>query len=145
MGKHLLTTFRVAVYGILVENARVLLTDTRVPSGVITNFPGGGLSLGESPVEAVAREFREETALEVEVKELLYCSHQFQQNPEYPHEQLIHIYFRVQRAASDQITMTGNGDDVVAASWVSLKELPERRILEPDLEFIRHHSFRTLF
>lgn len=145
MGKHLLTTFRVAVYGVLVEQGKILLTDTRVPSGIITNFPGGGLSLGESPVEALAREFREETALEVEVKELLYCSHHFQQNSEYPHEQLIQIYFRVQRSASDQITMTGNGDDVVAASWVSPEDLPSRRILEADLEFIRHPSFSALF
>jgi ADP-ribose pyrophosphatase YjhB (NUDIX family) len=145
MGKHLLTTFRIGVYGVLVENGRILLTDTKVPSGIITNFPGGGLALGESPIEAVAREFFEETALQVEVKELLYCSHDFQQNPEYPHEQLIHIYFRVERASSGQTIIQGNGDDVVAASWLSPQELPGRRILAPDQEFIQHPSFRALF
>jgi 8-oxo-dGTP pyrophosphatase MutT (NUDIX family) len=82
MSKHLLTTFRIGVYGVLIQSGQVLLTDTKVPSGIITNFPGGGLALGESPVEAVAREFYEETALQVEVKELLYCSRHFQQNSE---------------------------------------------------------------
>jgi 8-oxo-dGTP pyrophosphatase MutT (NUDIX family) len=145
MEKHMLTTFRVAVYGVLIENGKILLTDTRVPSGVITNFPGGGLSLGEAPVEALIREFYEETSLPVQVRQLLYCSHQFQQNPEYPHEQLIHIYFKVERSPAAQIVMSGNGDDVVAATWLSLEELPGRRILEPDQEFIRQPSFRALF
>lgn len=144
MDRHLLSTFRVAVYGVLIENGKALLTETRVPSGVITNFPGGGLALGESPVEALAREFREETALEVDTQELLFCSHQFQQNPEYPNEQLIHIYFRVRRS-SGQVNLTGNGDDVVAARWLSIHELSEQRILAPDLEFIQHASFRSLF
>jgi 8-oxo-dGTP diphosphatase len=86
-----LTKFRIAIYGVLIEDKKVLLTDTKVPSGVITNFPGGGLELGEAPLDALAREFKEETAIEVSVGELLFCSQLFQQNPEYPHEQLMHI------------------------------------------------------
>jgi 8-oxo-dGTP pyrophosphatase MutT (NUDIX family) len=62
-----LKKFRVALYGVLVEDGRVLLTDTKVPSGAITNFPGGGLELGESPIEALRREFREETGFEIEI------------------------------------------------------------------------------
>jgi len=139
-----LTKFRIAIYGVLVENGKVLLTDTRVPSGIITNFPGGGLELGESPIEALRREFREETGVDVRIGELLFCSQQFQQNPEYPHEQLMHIYYRAYR---DQgaIELTGNGDDVAGASWVALDELSNKRILEVDLEFTRHPSFTRLF
>jgi ADP-ribose pyrophosphatase YjhB (NUDIX family) len=138
------TKFRIAIYGVLVENGKVLLTDTRVPSGIITNFPGGGLELGESPIEALRREFREETDVDVRIGELLFCSQQFQQNPEYPHEQLMHIYYRVYR---DQgaIKLTGNDDDVAGASWVALDELSNKRILEVDLEFTRHPSFTRLF
>jgi len=138
------TKFRVALYGVLIENGRVLLTDTTVPSGVITNFPGGGLELGESPLEAIAREFREETSIEVSIGELLFCSQVFQQNPEYPHEQLMHIYYRVFRAAGEVVT-TGNDDDVIGVHWVSPSELGSRRILKVDLEFINHVSFKALF
>ena len=138
------TRFRVALYGVLVENGRVLLTDTTVPSGVITNFPGGGLELGEAPLEALAREFREETTIEVSVCDLLFCSQAFQQNPEYPDEQLMHIYYRVRRT-SGEVVNRGNGDDVVAVQWVSLDQLPSKRILKVDLEFIEHSSFRNLF
>jgi 8-oxo-dGTP pyrophosphatase MutT (NUDIX family) len=139
-----LTKFRVAIYGVLVENGRVLLTDTRVPSGIITNFPGGGLELGESPLSALEREFREETSINVKVGELLYCSRLFQQNPEYPHEQLMHIYYQVTRI-SEQVNLAGNGDDVDQASWVSRGDLGNKRILAVDLEFIESYAFISLF
>jgi ADP-ribose pyrophosphatase YjhB (NUDIX family) len=139
-----LTKFRVAIYGVLVENGKVLLTDTRVPSGIITNFPGGGLELGESPVGALEREFLEETSINVKVLDLLYCSRLFQQNPEYPHEQLMHIYYRVERIG-DHANLNGNGDDVAQASWVARSELNTKRILAVDLEFVGSYEFRGLF
>ena len=139
-----LTKFRVAIYGVLVESGRVLLTDTRVPSGIITNFPGGGLELGESPISALEREFLEETSINVKVGDLLYCSRLFQQNPEYPHEQLMHIYYRVTRI-SEQVNLAGNGDDVDQASWVARAELVNKRILAVDLEFIESSAFISLF
>ena len=136
--------FRVALYGILVENNQVLMANTRVPSGIITNFPGGGLELGEAPLEAVAREFQEETGLTVAVKELLFCSQNFQQNPEYPTEQLIHIFYRVERVGGELITQ-GNNDDVTSVEWATLQELEQKRILAVDREFTDHASFRLLF
>lgn len=136
--------FRVALYGVLVENKKVLLATTRVPSGAIINFPGGGLELGEAPIAAIPREFKEETGLEIVVKELLFCSQEFQQNPEYPTEQLMHIYYRVERTGGSLIA-AGNNDDVAQVSWVSLDELPHKRILGVDREFTDHISFRRLF
>ncbi len=136
--------FRVALYGVLVENGQVLMANTRIPSGVITNFPGGGLDLGEAPLEAVARECKEETGLTVAVKELLFCSQRFQQNPEYPTEQLMHIFYRVERVGGELMTQ-GNNDDVASVEWTTLQELEHKRILAVDREFIDHASFRLLF
>jgi len=136
--------FRVALYGVLIENNRVLVTHTRVPSGIITNFPGGGLELGEAPVEAVSREFQEETGITVAIQELLFCSQQFQQNPEYPTEQLIHIFYLVERMGGELITH-GNNDDVASVEWVSLNDLEHKRVLAVDREFTNHAAFRLLF
>ena len=139
-----LAKFRIGVYGVLIDQGRVLLTSTRVPSGVITNFPGGGLELGESPIEALQREFQEETGIDVTVGSLLFCSRLFQRNPEYPHEQLMHIYYLVQHT-DGFLRSTGNADDVLGTLWVLPSELPSHRILEADLEFTRHPSFTGLF
>lgn len=144
MNSPALSKFRIALYGVLIDQGRVLLTSTRVPSGVITNFPGGGLELGESPVEALKREFREETGIEVEIARLVFASQQFQRNPEYPHEQLMHIYYLV-RHTKGSLRLSGNDEDVVQATWVRPSELSAHRILEVDLEFTRHPSFTALF
>jgi len=143
MSTQQVTKFRIAIYGVLVEGGKVLLTDTRVPSGIITNFPGGGLELGEAPLEALSREFREETGIKVRIGELLFCSQEFQQNPEYPHEQLMHIYYRAYRE-NGEIELGGNNDDVASASWVTQPDLSKKRILAVDLEFINHDSFLRL-
>jgi ADP-ribose pyrophosphatase YjhB (NUDIX family) len=102
------------------------------------------LELGEHPLEAITREFHEETGLQVTVGDLLFCSQTFQQNPEYPAEQLMHIFYRVVRAGGEVITK-GNNDDVADVSLVSLEELPSKRFLAVDLEFTNHPSFRGLF
>lgn len=138
------TKFRVAIYGVLVENGRVLMTNTRVPSGIITNFPGGGLELGEAPREAVIREFGEETTISVSLDRLLFCTQEFRQNPEYPDEQLMHIYYKVTRIGGEE-SLEGNGDDVESTVWVSSDELSRYPIQPVDLEFVQHSSFRTLF
>jgi 8-oxo-dGTP pyrophosphatase MutT (NUDIX family) len=137
------TKFRIAVYGILVEQGRFLMTETRVPSGTIFNFPGGGLELGEAPLTGLEREFQEETNTTVGIGQLLFCSQAFHQNPEYPNEQLMHIYYRVHKTASTAVAEAGNADDVMGLKWVTLPELPSLRILPVDLEFINHLTFRS--
>jgi hypothetical protein len=80
----------------------------------------------------------------VAVKELLFCSQRFQQNPEYPTEQLMHIFYRVERVGGNLIT-NGNSDDVASVEWATLQDLDHKRILAVDREFTDHSSFRLLF
>ena len=56
----------------------------------------------------------------------------------------MHIYYRVYREQG-QVVLSGNNDDVASASWVAFAELPEKRILEVDQEFLAHGSFKALF
>ena len=136
--------FRIATYGVLVRAGKVLLTETRVPHGMIINFPGGGLELGEAPVEAVKREFDEETGLSIRVVELLYATEGFFQNPHYPNEQLVHLFYRVEETGGELLP-TGNGDDVAALHWFAPDELPLDRIEPIDRVFTASEAFRRLF
>jgi A/G-specific adenine glycosylase len=59
-----------AAVGVLAENGRVLVG--RRPSGGLLpglwEFPGGKIEEGETPADAVVREFREETGIDAEVE-----------------------------------------------------------------------------
>src|SRR5438128_5635713 len=61
--------FRIAVYAIIFDDGRVLLALRRNIDW--WNLPGGGMELGETVDEAMRREIREETGLEVEVERLV--------------------------------------------------------------------------
>ena len=67
---------RVASYGVAQHNGEVLLVHSSIQSKLAGTWflPGGGIDWGESPEEAVVREFREETGLEIEVEGLLDVS-----------------------------------------------------------------------
>ncbi len=61
--------FRIAVYAIIFAAGRVLLALRRNIDW--WNLPGGGMELGETVDEAMRREVREETGLEIEVERLV--------------------------------------------------------------------------
>ena len=67
--------FRVG-QGILVEDGKVLLSGNRWYSdkALIWTLPGGRTEEGEGVAEALVREFREETDLDIEVGELAYVA-----------------------------------------------------------------------
>ncbi len=62
---------RISVRGLIVEQDALLLVEFDDESGLHYNLPGGGVQLGESLVEALRREAREEACVEIEVGRLL--------------------------------------------------------------------------
>ena len=64
-----LNHFRIAVFALIFDDGRVLLAHRRDIDW--WNLPGGGMEIGETVEEAVRREVREETGLEVQVERLV--------------------------------------------------------------------------
>lgn len=63
---------KVAVVTVIEKDAKLLFVRRRInPFRGLWTLPAGFLDAGEDPVRAAAREVREETALEVEITELL--------------------------------------------------------------------------
>ena len=58
-------SFSCRIYGILIENKKVLMTRSRFIDREFVNFPGGGVEIGEAPQDALIREYQEETGLAI--------------------------------------------------------------------------------
>ena len=66
---------RIRAAGIVLCDDALLVMFRRRDGREYYTFPGGGVEEGELPADAVVREIREETMVEVEVGELLYELH----------------------------------------------------------------------
>src|SRR4051812_31111000 len=87
--------FTIRVYGILIQNDAVLVSDELIKSMQITKFPGGGLEFEEGPVDCLKREFREEMNLEIEVISHYYTTDFYVASAFDPDCQVISIYYLV--------------------------------------------------
>ena len=66
--------FNIRVYGLLIEDGKVLVSDELIKGKGITKFPGGGLEFGEGTIEALKREFREELDTEIHIRRHYYTT-----------------------------------------------------------------------
>ncbi len=108
--------------GVIVSDGTKVLIGKRVAGHVEAgrwDTPGGFLEMGEHPETAGQREVREETGLEVQIKELLGIFEDPFYNRWTTH--LVCIFY--------QARVTGGtlsaGDDLEELRWVELSELPE--------------------
>ncbi|WP_166983278.1 NUDIX hydrolase [Paramicrobacterium fandaimingii] len=62
---------RVAAYGVIIDDGRMLLSHWNEGGRQAWTLPGGGLEPGEDPAEAAVREIREETGYDAELDETL--------------------------------------------------------------------------
>ena len=91
-------------------------------------FPGGKVEVGESPQAALARELREELAIEARIGEEIH-----RHDVRYGDGPLIHLmFYRV-------TDFSGEPANLVFAQmvWETHKKLPEYDFLEGDSEFVR--------
>jgi 8-oxo-dGTP pyrophosphatase MutT (NUDIX family) len=127
--------FRVGAYGLLREGDSLLVTRTRTVLGTITNFPGGALELGEGSLDALQREFAEETGVEVRPTGLAHASERYFRSEAYPENQLVKLYWFVEQIGGT-LRPGGNGDDVIAAYFVPIPDLAGAGLTPADDEAI---------
>lgn len=127
--------FNIRVYGILIEDNRILLVDEHYMKREMTKYPGGGLNPGEGPLECLKREIKEELNMEVEVKEHLYTTDFFQRSIFRETEQVFSIYYFIERKhKSSPINynwLEVANEHRIRFHWVDLKDFNEEMLTFP--------------
>lgn len=119
--------FRVSVYGILKENNKLLVTYNPLINQY--NIPGGGVELGENLANALNREFREESGIEVGIVKLLDVKEDFfAYHEEYAHSIL--IFYEVKQTGGVLMTES-NGEDSEKVEYLTLEKI--RKVAFPEL------------
>ncbi|HEX8501860.1 MAG TPA: NUDIX hydrolase [Pyrinomonadaceae bacterium] len=110
------------------EAGRVLLLRHVLRRGSGWGIPGGFLNAGEQPEEAVRRELREETGLELDAVELAFVR-------SLPHVRQVEVIFRG-RMRADAFAALSKNFEIDRAEWFARDALPEglgrdqRRLIE---------------
>ena len=93
---HDLTNFNIRVYGLLINNENeILIVREKIGENYFVKFPGGGLEFGEGLKDCLIREFKEETSLDIEIKEHFYTTDFFQPSAFRKSDQIISVYYKV--------------------------------------------------
>lgn len=131
--------FNVRVYGLLVNDGKLLVSDEYCAGTYMTKLPGGGLEFGEGPAECIVREFMEETGLTVRVKNHFYTTDFFVLSQFNTKGQLISIYYEVEtdddvsvlKTVSQQYENLPAVEDAQNLRWQSLTDLHELAMTLP--------------
>jgi ADP-ribose pyrophosphatase YjhB (NUDIX family) len=87
--------FNVRVYGIWLNESRVLVSEEQIKGTKIIKFPGGGLEWGEGMIDGLKREWQEEMGVDIEVRSHFYTTDFFQPSA-WDDSQVISVYYKVQ-------------------------------------------------
>ncbi|MGW5097344.1 NUDIX domain-containing protein [Streptomyces nodosus] len=108
------------VTGVVIEDDAILLLDQDTEGARSWSLPGGKVENGETLEEALVREMREETGVEVEVGRLLYVC-------DVTSAHVVHITFEARRVGGQVGVVTEGADTrpIRQVEFVALDRLPE--------------------
>ena len=129
--------FNVRVYGLLINQDDEILLSSEVRKGfAFTKFPGGGLQWGEGIIDCLKREWQEELALSIEVKQHFYTTEVFQRSAFREDDQLISLYYKLQpdlaaQISNGQIAVDVEEGDTHVFEWKSISKLKAEELTFP--------------
>ncbi len=143
---------RVSARALIIQNDAVLLVEFDDESGLHYNLPGGGVKPGETVLEALRREVKEEASVEVEAGPLVFVvDYEPKRNAFWAGPvPALSLVFECQLAATAQSRLPGRPDPhQTAVKWVRLADLETVELLPHVagliLEYARHRSRPGLF
>lgn len=123
---------------ILIEDERICVVKQSVTDTRNWALPGGKLEIGEKLSECITREFKEETGLDVQVRELLYVTDRIILDP-YSH--VVHMTFLIDRLGRSELPLEWKHTDPYPSS--SSGEIREIKMVP--LDELDKYGFSSVF
>ena len=131
--------FNIRVYGLLIHNHNILVSDEFRMNTLMTKFPGGALEFGEGTIDCLKREFMEELNTKIDIIRHFYTTDYYQPTKLLPATmQLISIYYLVEASNSFKFTTSEvpfdfpeKVDGAQSFRWLPLDTLKEEDVTLP--------------
>jgi ADP-ribose pyrophosphatase YjhB (NUDIX family) len=131
--------FNVRVYGILICEGHILLSDETIKGFSFTKLPGGGLEFGEGTADCLKREFKEETGFDVRVTKHFYTTDFFQVSAFNDRHQVISVYYEVEVDGLKKLRPIIPLENDQIFRWQSLTKISESDFTFPiDKKLVPH-------
>ena len=122
---------RIRVAGILIEDNKILLIQHHKNNKKYWLIPGGGNDWGETTKEALIREYKEETNMDIEVDEFLFFSETISPDKK---RHVLNLFYKIHRNnKNDSIIKLGEEAVLTDLKFVTKEEM-ETMIIYPNIK-----------
>lgn len=116
---------RIRVAGITIQGDEILLIEHTKKDKKYWLVPGGGVDWGESTEQALIREYKEETNLDIEVKDFLFFSEAISPDK---NKHVINLYFLVIIKTDSEPMKIGGESNLSDLRYVSKEEIKDIKL-----------------
>lgn len=133
-----MSQFNIRVYGIFIQEGKLLVTDELRFGIKMTKLPGGGLQFGEGLAHCLKREWMEELNVPIEVGDIFYVNPYLQVSAFNRDDEVMALYFWVKPLAPLEVPFSTKAMDFPSQAgeqqmfrWIALKDLKEKDFTFP--------------
>lgn len=128
------TNIRIRVTGILIENNSLLLLEQKTESNRAWSLPGGKVEVKETLEQALKREMKEETGLDISVGDLVYVCDNILEN-----KHILHITFLCKKISGKLGAIPGiDTQKINSVLFVPIDKLHEKGFSEKFISLLKN-------